>query len=77
MKYRVKKVTWVDDNDFTHETYYPQYKFLWWHYYTEYNGYYYYDRKCFSTIENAVNFIKLQIKQKRERKVKHIYLNLQ
>ena len=77
MKYRVKKVTYINDGGEKRMKFYPQYKFLWWHYYTEYNGYYGSSLNCFNNLEKAVDFIKLQIRKKREHGVDYIYLDIE
>lgn len=77
MIYRVKKVTYINDSGEECVKFYPQYKFLWWHYYMEYDVFYGSSRNCFTDLEKAVDFIRLRIRQKREYSVDYIYLNIE
>lgn len=75
MKYRIKKVTYVNDRGEVRYKYYPQHKHWWsgWHYYGSCGEYSCYD--VFFTFEEAVNFIRVEIAKEKKFKDEYIYLD--
>lgn len=74
MRYRVKKVEYMNRNGEMVSIFYPQHKhwWSWWHYFGNLSEWEDYD--MFDTLEEAIDFIRKEKERKRDR-VKYIYLD--
>lgn len=75
MKYRIRKEIYINNKGEENARFYPQHKhwWSWWHYFGSDDGWSSYD--VFSTLEEAIEFIRIEIEKKVKGRTEYIYLD--